>query len=116
ADVEFEGVAVNNGEATSKTFDEVCPSVVLADIYMPGKNGYEVCLHVRQHPTLSATPVVLLVGAFDAFDDEFARKAGATANITKPFEAGGLTEMVMCILPDASAKPRGAIVSPQRLH
>ena len=36
ADAEFEVVAVNNGEAAIKTFDEVCPSVVLADICMPG--------------------------------------------------------------------------------
>ena len=113
ADAEFEVVAVNNGEAAIRTFDEVCPSVVLADIYMPGKNGYEVCLHVRQHPTLGATPVVLLVGAFDAFDDEFARKAGATANITKPFEPRALTDLVMSILPDESPKPRAAEVSPE---
>src|SRR3989442_13288508 len=66
ADANFKIVEVSNGDAAIKTFEEVRPSVVLADIYMPGKNGYEVCTYIRNHPTLSAVPVVLLVGAFDA--------------------------------------------------
>ena len=100
AEGDFEIVSVNNGEAAIKTFEEMRPSVVLADIYMPGKNGYEVCSYIRKHPKLSTTPVVLLVGAFDAFDEETATQAGATANITKPFEPGALIELVMSILPE----------------
>src|SRR5438874_13269017 len=88
ADGSFEIVEVSNGEAAIKAFEEARPSIVLADIYMPGKNGYEVCSYVRSHSTLGATPGVLLVGAFDAFDEEIAKKSGATANITKPFEPG----------------------------
>src|SRR6266850_1878259 len=105
ADGDFEIVSVNNGEAAIKKFDEVRPSVVLADIYMPGKNGYEVCSYIRNHPTLGTTPVVLLVGAFDAFDEENAKQAGATANITKPFEPGALTELVLSVLPPEAAEP-----------
>src|SRR5439155_16595647 len=105
AEGSFEIVEVSNGEAAIKTFDEVRPSIVLADIYMPGKNGYEVCFYVRQHPTLRATPVVLLVGAFDVFDEQTAKKAGATANITKPFEPGALTDLVTSVLLDDSIKP-----------
>ncbi len=105
ADAEFEVIAVSNGDAAIHTFDEMHPSVVLADIYMPGKNGYEVCSYVRQHPTLGRTPVVLLVGAFDAFDEETAKKAGASANITKPFEPGTLTDLVTSVLLAESAKP-----------
>ena len=98
-DGKFEVVAVSNGEAAIKALEEVRPSIVLADIYMPGKNGYEVCAYVRNHATLSATPVVLLVGAFDAFDEQVARRSGATANITKPFEPGALIELVRSLVP-----------------
>ena len=98
----FDIVSVSNGEAALKKFEEVCPSVVLADIYMPGKNGYEVCAYIKNHPTLNRTPVVLLVGAFDAFDEETAKQSGAAANITKPFEPGVLIELVMSILPQES--------------
>src|SRR6516164_9470934 len=81
ADANFKIVEVSNGDAAIKALDDVRPNLVLTDIYMPGKNGYEVCAFVRNHPTLSATPVILLVGAFDAFDDENAKHSGATANI-----------------------------------
>jgi CheY-like chemotaxis protein len=99
ADSNFRIVEVNNGDAAIKNFEEVRPDVVLADIYMPGKNGYQVCAHVRNHRELSKTPVVLLVGAFEAFDEDAARRAGATANITKPFEPGALIDLVTSILP-----------------
>src|SRR5947208_15492961 len=82
AEGSVEMAEVSNGEAAIKAFDEARPSIVLADIYMPGKNGYEVCSYVRGHATLGATAVVLLVGAFDAFDDEVAQVGDATANMT----------------------------------
>jgi CheY-like chemotaxis protein len=104
ADGDFDVVSVSNGDAAIKALDEKKPSVVLADIYMPGKNGYEVCKYVRNHPLMKTTPVVLLVGAFDAFDEDTAKQSGATANITKPFEPGSLIELVTSVLPAASAE------------
>jgi len=101
ADGDYDIVSVSNGEAAIRKFDEIQPDAVLADIYMPGKNGYEVCAYVRQHPRLGDTPVVLLVGAFDAFDEEKAREAGATSNITKPFEPQALVSLVESVLPDS---------------
>jgi len=107
ADTRFDVVTVNNGDAAVRKFDEIEPDVVLADIYMPGKNGYEVCAHVRNHATLSGTPVILLVGAFDAFDDAIATRAGAAAHITKPFEPRALVELVTSTAPQV-AKDRKA--------
>jgi CheY-like chemotaxis protein len=103
ADADFDIVSVSNGDAAIKAFEEKQPNVVLADIYMPGKNGYEVCNYVRSHPRMGATPVVLLVGAFDAFDEQTAKNSGATANITKPFEPGSLIDLVMSVLPAPAA-------------
>jgi CheY-like chemotaxis protein len=99
ADADFEIVSVSNGDAAIKKFEDIRPSVVLADIYMPGKNGYEVCTYVKNHPSRSATPVVLLVGAFDAFDEEVGKQAGAAASIIKPFEPRALVELVRSVLP-----------------
>jgi CheY-like chemotaxis protein len=105
ADTRFDVVTVNNGDAAIRKFDEIEPDVVLADIYMPGKNGYEVCAHVKNHATLSSTPVILLVGAFDAFDEAIANRAGAAAHITKPFEPRALIELVTSTtLPDENAR------------
>src|SRR5579883_457806 len=112
ADANFKIVEVSNGDAAIRAFDEVTPSLVLTDIYMPGKNGYEVCAFVRNHPTLNATPVILLVGAFDAFDEETARQSGATSNITKPFEPTALIDLVMSVLPQEEEHQEEVAVSP----
>src|SRR5437868_287326 len=98
AGANFRIAEVSNGEAAIKKLDELQPSIVLADIYMPGKNGYEVCKYIRNHETLAEIPVVLLVGAFDAFDEQVAARSGATANITKPFEPGALIELVRSLV------------------
>jgi CheY-like chemotaxis protein len=111
ADADYKIVEVNNGDAAIKTFDEVKPNVVLTDIYMPGQNGYQVCTHVRKHPELGQTPVVLLVGAFDAFDENAAKESGATASITKPFEPAALIDLVKSVLeaaPAPAVKTEGA--------
>ena len=103
ADSDFDVISVSNGDAAIKALEEKRPNVVLADIYMPGKNGYEVCKYVRNHPQMRTTPVVLLVGAFDAFDEDTAKQCGSTANVTKPFEPGSLIELVNSVLSAASA-------------
>jgi CheY-like chemotaxis protein len=98
ADADFKIVEVSNGDAAIKAVEEIKPNLVLADIYMPGKNGYEVCTFIRNHPVLNAVPVILLVGAFDAFNDETAKRVGATGNIKKPFEPRALIELVKSAL------------------
>ncbi len=110
ADADFDVISVSNGEAAIRKFDETPPDVVLADIYMPGKNGYEVCAHVKAHPSHSGTPVILLVGAFDAFDEDKAKEAGAISSITKPFEPRALVELVTGVI-DGSLEEDGVRAS-----
>jgi CheY-like chemotaxis protein len=104
---EFDVVSVSNGDAAVRKFEEVHPDLILADIYMPGKNGYEVCAAVKKHPELGDTPVVLLAGAFDAFDHETASQVGAAHHITKPFEPQALLNLVSSLAPKES-RPRTA--------
>ena len=108
ADSAVEIVSVSNGDAAIRKFEELRPQLVLTDIYMPGKNGYEVCAYIKNHAQLSATPVVLLAGAFDAFDETTAQQAGASAHITKPFEPQALVDLVMGLLPKESRSAAAA--------
>lgn len=78
-------VAVGNGEAACRKVPEVRPDVVLADVFMPVRNGYEVCEFVRQDPEFAQTPVILLVGAFDPLDEKEAARVGASGVLKKPF-------------------------------
>ena len=78
-------VAVGNGEAAVRKISDVRPDLVLADVFMPVRNGYEVCNYVKQDAALSHIPVILLVGAFDPLDEQEAQRVGADGVLKKPF-------------------------------
>ncbi|HVA72828.1 MAG TPA: response regulator [Candidatus Limnocylindrales bacterium] len=78
-------VAVGNGEAACRKMSEVHPDLVLADVFMPVRSGYEVCEFVKHDPQFAAIPVILLVGAFDPLDEKEAQRVGADGVLKKPF-------------------------------
>jgi len=78
-------VAVGNGEAAVRKISDLRPDLVLADVFMPVRNGYEVCRYVKQDSRLSHIPVILLVGAFDPLDEQEAQRVGADGVLKKPF-------------------------------
>ena len=78
-------VAVGNGEAAVRKIADIKPDLVLADVFMPVRNGYEVCQFVKQDPALAHIPVILLVGAFDPLDEQEAQRVGADGVLKKPF-------------------------------
>jgi CheY-like chemotaxis protein len=81
----IEVVAVGNGEAAVRKIADIKPDLVLADIFMPVRNGYEVCKFVKDDSALSHIPVILLVGAFDPLDEQEAQRVGADGVLKKPF-------------------------------
>src|ERR1700730_6725483 len=85
ADLGVEVISVNNGEAAVRQLADLIPDLVLADIFMPVRNGYEVCEYVKHDARFSHIPVILLVGAFDPLDEKEARRVGADGVLKKPF-------------------------------
>ena len=81
----IEVVAVGNGEAAVRRLPDACPDLILADVFMPVRNGYEVCEFVKKDSRFSHVPVILLVGAFDPLDEKEARRVGADGVLKKPF-------------------------------
>ncbi len=84
-DEDFELVAVSTGDEALDRLEAVNPDLVIADIHMPGANGYEVCRAVKQFR--SNLPVLLLVGTFEPFDEEEAKAAGSERHLKKPFDS-----------------------------
>ena len=92
-------IAVGNGEAAVRRIPDLQPDLVLADIFMPVRNGYEVCEFVKKDERFSHIPVILLVGAFDPLDEKEARRVGADGVLKKPFvPPDPLIAMVMSAL------------------
>jgi CheY-like chemotaxis protein len=80
-------IAVNTGDEAIDQLQSLRPDLVMADISIPGRNGYEICEFVKTHPEMEGTPVILLVPAFEPFDEERARRIGADYHMTKPFQS-----------------------------
>ena len=94
SDGDYEVIAVNNGAKAIQKLAEMRPDIILSDIIMPEKNGYEVCEYVKSHPEFRNIPVILLTGTFEPFDPDRADKAGCDAVVTKPFESQSLIHKV----------------------
>jgi CheY-like chemotaxis protein len=84
-DLGIEVTAVGNGEAAVRRLPDLIPDIVLADVFMPVRSGYEVCEYIKKDPRFSHIPVVLLLGAFDPLDENEAKRVGADGILKKPF-------------------------------
>ena len=87
ADEGVQVIAFGDGREAIAKIEEIAPDVVLADVFMPLMNGYEVCEYIKQHEKLKHIPVMLLVGSFEPFDEAEARRVGADDTLTKPFQS-----------------------------
>ena len=110
SDEDFEVVTVGNGRLALEKLSEVRPDIVLCDIIMPEKDGYEVCEQIKKNPTFSHVPVLLLTGAFEPFDQERAARAGYDGSLAKPFEPETLIAKVRDLL--ARAPQRAQVPAP----
>jgi CheY-like chemotaxis protein len=103
-------VAVGNGEAAVRKISDLRPDLVLADVFMPVRNGYEVCQYVKMDASLAHIPVILLVGAFDPLDEQEAQRVGADGVLKKPFvPPDPLISMVKSALQRAGVAHTGAL-------
>ena len=81
----IEVLTVGNGEAAVRKLTDSRPDLILADIFMPVRNGYEVCEYVKKDDRYAHIPVVLLVGAFDPLDEHEVERVRADGVLKKPF-------------------------------
>jgi CheY-like chemotaxis protein len=95
-DEDYEVRAVSNGDEALALLPEVKPEFVIADVHMPGANGYEVCRRSKQ--LRADVPVLLLVGTFEPFDENEARSCGADSFLKKPFDSQELLQRVQELL------------------
>ncbi len=87
---DLEGVEVitfSDGDSAMAQFSAVAPDVVLADVNMPGMSGYDICKNIKSNEATKNTPVILLVGSFEPFDEQKAMEVGADDYLTKPFQS-----------------------------
>ncbi len=83
---EFDVDTASDGEAALEKLQvDNLPDVVVLDVMMPGKDGFEVCRVIKDDPRTKDIPVVLLTAKDLDQDREQGLRAGADAYLTKPF-------------------------------
>ncbi len=93
-----------NGDEALALFETVRPSLVLLDVMMPGRDGWEVCRIMKQHPLLGRTVRVIMVTALGEWDDKRqALQTGADDYIEKPYD---LPALAMAVEGNAGLLPR----------
>jgi CheY-like chemotaxis protein len=109
ADEDVQVAVVGDGRQAIERVQADRPDIVLADVGMPERDGYEVASFIKNHPQLSHIPVVLLSGAFEPLDEQRARTVGCDAVLVKPFEPQMVINRVKELLarrrPAAPPKP-----------
>jgi len=87
----FSVFVARDGEEAMALFESARPSLVLLDVLMPGRSGWEVCRLMRQHPEHGrAVRIIMLTALSDWNDKQSALQTGADDYITKPIDLADL--------------------------
>ena len=95
-DVEVEGIG--NGQEAFDRISQFNPDIVLADVDMPGLDGFELCAKIKESPETSVIKVLLLASDFEEFDEQRYQECGADNHISKPFKSDDIVAMVKSLL------------------
>jgi CheY-like chemotaxis protein len=95
-------VACQDAAVALKEIETAKPDIVITDVIMPDKDGYDVCQHIKSHPELAKTPVILMSGVVNRAVAERAFAVKADELLRKPFQPQDLIARVKHLL-----KPNG---------
>jgi DNA-binding response OmpR family regulator len=88
-------VVAYSGDEALAVFESVRPRLVLLDVMMPGRSGWDVCRMMKQHPVHGKQVRVIMVTALNEFDDkQVALQTGADDYVTKPLDLRALVDHV----------------------
>ncbi|MFL6451935.1 MAG: response regulator [Bryobacteraceae bacterium] len=103
----FEVVSVTDGAVALRRLPDVDPDILIADVYLPSKNAFDLARSLRSQPQHRHIGIVFAAAPTDEFNEQDAKNAGADAILRKPFEASALLGAVQK-LADGLAERRAA--------
>ena len=96
-------VCAASGSEALERIEREAPDVVVCDVVMPDRDGYEICEFVKRHPRLANTPVLLMSGIVNDEVRERAARAASAGILAKPFAADDLMRHLDTLLAQAPA-------------
>lgn len=106
----FDVEIATDGVEVYPALDHFEPDVVIADVFLPSRSGYEICHWIKSNPRYRDIRVVLTAGLLEPLNEELARDAGCDAIIKKPFEASEVIDTIRP-LAEAAQYSRGLFAS-----
>lgn len=94
----LEVVSVTDGATALRRLADVSPDLLIADVYLPTRNGFEVARFMRAQDQYRHLPIIFAAGPSDEFNEQDATNAGADVILRKPFEASALLGAVRTLL------------------
>ena len=94
----IEVVSITDGATALRRLPDVNPDLLIADVYLPTKNGFDLARFMRSQEQYRHIPIIFAAGPADQFDEQDAKNAGADAILRKPFEASALLGSVQELL------------------
>jgi len=109
----IEVVSVTDGAIALRRLNDVHPDLLITDVFLPTKNGFDLARFLRAQPEYRHVPVIFAAAPVDQFDEQDARNAGADVILRKPFEASALLEAVRRLLNESAAERRNGDGAPR---
>jgi twitching motility two-component system response regulator PilH len=103
----LEVVSVTDGAIALRRLTDVNPDILITDVYLPTKNGFDLARFLRSQPRYQHIRVIFAAAPVDQFDEQDAKNAGADVILRKPFEASALLGAVQELLKETAAPERG---------
>ncbi|MGE0482586.1 MAG: putative bifunctional diguanylate cyclase/phosphodiesterase [Gammaproteobacteria bacterium] len=94
----FRTACAADGDSGLAAFDDLRPDLVLLDVSMPGRNGFEVCRDIRTHVAGRYVPIVMMTGHDDLESVDRAYESGATDFVAKPMNFALLIHRLRYVL------------------
>lgn len=109
---QMEVVCAATGTEALERIERDEPDIVVCDVLMPDKDGYEICEFVKRHPRLGRTPVLLMSGIVNDEVRERAARVQSADVLSKPFAADDLLRRLEMLLAPPVAPPPAAVNTP----
>ena len=117
-DAKVEGIG--DGQEAFDKIPDFKPDIVLADVEMPGLDGFELCQKIKETPELASIKVLLLASDFEDFDEGRFKECQAENHISKPFKSDDIVQMVIQVMEGTvvaetvAAEPSASVEEPEK--
>ena len=94
----YDVIEASDGDDAVKNAINEVPDLILLDLMLPGKDGYDVCRDLRSNGKTKAVPIIMLTAQSEEIDKILGLELGADDYITKPFSVRELMARVKAVL------------------